>query len=298
MTICALSSVFISAQTLNPVERKEQQNRDKRDENFRRRGDGWRELNDYRPAHVMTAAEAERLEAARESARILARRLEVDPADETQYKAFLKSRKGGIFRLLPDRDCTTNFLVRVDTGCSEFMDGGSAYSFRSKQYFGNASGYLSRPYSDIQFNNGLLESKGFLEQGMMISLGDVPLETVTGPHSAITSLLGIKRASSPAEADRFRGDLDKGIEANGYALAARIDPKLNQTYAMRMIAYKTDGIDLHEQPTAIGYKFYGLNFDKRADLTIVFRIVRVDPDGRLTIAWHELERKKAPTLKF
>jgi hypothetical protein len=45
-------------------------------------------------------------------------------------------------------------------------------------------------------------------------------------------------------------------------------------------------------------KFLSLQYDKRADITVVFRIVRKEPRGDITVIWRELERKNSPKITF
>ncbi len=53
-----------------------------------------------------------------------------------------------------------------------------------------------------------------------------------------------------------------------------------------------------EKTSAGELRFHTLSLDKRADVIIVFRIVRKAEDGTLTIVWKELDRKEAPKIKF
>lgn len=60
------------------------------------------------------------------------------PAEEdlAKYKDFLKQSDTGIFRLLPDYDCESENLVRLDGNCANFVSNAWAYSFRSEHYSG------------------------------------------------------------------------------------------------------------------------------------------------------------------
>ena len=41
-----------------------------------------------------------------------------------------------------------------------------------------------------------------------------------------------------------------------------------------------------------------MNYDKRNDVTVVFRVVEKDANGDLTILWKEISRKNSPEIKL
>ncbi len=47
-----------------------------------------------------------------------------------------------------------------------------------------------------------------------------------------------------------------------------------------------------------GIEYNEMNFDKRNDITVVFRVVEKDPNGDLTILWKEITRKTSPEIKL
>jgi hypothetical protein len=66
----------------------------------------------------------------------------------------------------------------------------------------------------------------------------------------------------------------------------------NTTYALRSIAYQ--GTIMRSIQTLT---YNELDVDKRRDVIVVFRVVKRDADGSVTILWKELSNKNAPKLK-
>jgi hypothetical protein len=51
-------------------------------------------------------------------------------------------------------------------------------------------------------------------------------------------------------------------------------------------------------PRAVqGITYDEFRFDKRRDVTVAFRVIRVHDDGSVTIAWRRLADKKSPSIK-
>jgi hypothetical protein len=93
-------------------------------------------------------------------------------ADTAKYKDFLQQKDTGLFRLFPDFDCQEKNLVRVSGNCADIVPGSWSYSFRRKDY-------SYENFFDISLKDGNLISEGFLSQGILVRLGDVPLDAIT-----------------------------------------------------------------------------------------------------------------------
>lgn len=92
--------------------------------------------------------------------------------DLREYKDFLKQSDTGIFRLLPDFDCESRFTVSIVGDCANFVSGTWHYSFRKKDYFGDG-------LQDIVYKRDTLSAGGLLNQGLLVSLGDISLEDIS-----------------------------------------------------------------------------------------------------------------------
>ncbi|HJS51384.1 MAG TPA: hypothetical protein VJ781_05750 [Pyrinomonadaceae bacterium] len=222
----------------------------------------------------------------------LARRL--DAADHSRYVEFLKADKTGMFKLFPDHDCITKNVVRTDGDCKNFVMASSSFSFRNR-------GYAHPSYHDLGFNNGEIFCNAFFAQGILVSLGDVPIEDVEPKHDpGLKFILDHQPASEPAGARSMAARLKNGIEFGGFTYTSAVRPVENTTYALRSIAYNVaNSLPPVSETTSVNeLRFHTLALDKRADVIIVFRIVRKGADGSLTIVWKEFDRREAPKIKF
>ena len=216
-----------------------------------------------------------------------------NPDDVAANKKLLDQSRTGIFRLFPNSDCETRRQIRVDGNCANHVPGGSSYSFRP--------GALT---PDIHFNNGLLVGEGFFAQSIMTELGDMPILELEA------SAVGFRFLKDFVPAPDFTGARDQyakihgGITSDGKTYSNNALPKLNTTYAIRIIAYRNDNNLLRRMPregTTVDNQvmnFRTVQSDNRFDLLVAFRIIRREADGNLTLVWKELSRKKSPAITF
>lgn len=217
----------------------------------------------------------------------------VNPEDTEKYKKLVAKDGTGIFRLFPNFDCDTQTLIRVDGECTGFVPESSDFSFRAKMY--------SDPkYHDIGFEHDQLVSDAFFSQGILVSLGDVPLDKVTLTDAGLSFLTHFQTAASPAEAKNVAAKLKEGVNAGEFTYSSHVKANDNTTYALRMIAYQFGNSLPPPSPrsTMLELKFLSLSYDERYDTVVAFRIVRREQDGSVTIIWKELGRRDAPKLKF
>jgi hypothetical protein len=221
----------------------------------------------------------------------LARR--VNDADLARYSQFLQSDKTGLFKLFPDYDCVTKNVIRTDGDCKNFIMASSSFSFRTR-------GYIHPYYHDLGFNHGEISSNAFFLQGVFVSLGNVPIENVTPGHEGLKFIYDLKASSEPDGARSMGSRIKSGVESGGFAYSSSVKPAENMTFALRSIAYDLANSlpPVSETTSSSELRFHTLSLDKRADVIVVFRIVRKDEDGSLTIVWKELDRREAPKIKF
>lgn len=154
-----------------------------------------------------------------------------DEEDLIKYENFLKQSKTGIFRLLPDFDCEPKNLIRVDGDCANFVPGTWAYSFRQKDY-SNAD------FHDINFKDNFLISNGFLTQGILVSLGDVPLENVSLTSDGMKYLIDFQPETTRQTALEQSKQIRNSIKSDNYIYSNKAKVEANMTYAMRLVAYR------------------------------------------------------------
>jgi hypothetical protein len=99
---------------------------------------------------------------------------------------------------------------------------------------------------------------------------------------------------------RHAKELRTGVESGGFHYADAVEPKENTTYAMRMIAYRLENTlpPLSPDLPLNELLFHSLALDKRLDIIVVFRLLRTDENGGVTIVWKELDRKESSKIKF
>lgn len=217
----------------------------------------------------------------------------IDVSEVEKYLPLLSQKKAGAFKLFPNWDCLSENLVRLDGECSSFVPQSSDFSFRDV-------GYVDPHYRDLGFERGEMVGTGFFSQGILVSLGDTPIETLGTAHPAVAFLRGVPVAKTPADARAASLNFEKGVQNGGYVYSSHLPPVPGTTYVLRVIAYKLANSlpPPSVKSSMMELRFLSLNVDERSDVTVAFRVVsRGEADG-LTVVWHELSRRNAPKIKF
>lgn len=193
-------------------------------------------------------------------------------SDVAQHQFLLSKNNTGLMRLLPREHFDWEvYKVRKQ---AEMRGGGSYFSFhyRSHQY-----GYGS----DLSYEQGFLKV-GFAgaDYGMLTDLGDTPLESISAEDPRANFLLNYKAARKEKDA---RLEFQKfntirvphgmsGYIVDGVSYQRRVEAVEKHTYLLRSIVYGT------------------------SDLLVAFRVVRINDDGGLTIAWKTLKKYHSTEL--
>jgi hypothetical protein len=227
--------------------------------------------------------------------RLVARLSDSDLPAAAPYKQFLKQSKTGFNTLIKDGVCLDKEAKpsqSAESCLSERLAGrGSHFSFRHK-------GYVFPGWADLGFTKDWLFSAGYLTQSIFVELGDVPIENVNLQSAGVSFLNGFVPAQTLEEADKQRGELEKGVKEGDffYFLAVKAVP--GRTYALRSIAYQGRFVKVFPISGSGGkVKIDLLEGDERKDVTVVFRVVGTDESGNLQIVWKELQAKSSPKLK-
>lgn len=211
-----------------------------------------------------------------------------NPNDFDRYRDLLKKSGTGLTRLMNDAGCDggTNVVVVTDECLKYSMPGGgTSYSFRT-------DGYRIRRLADLTFSEGLLGGKGVLNHSILVSLGNIELENVTLNTSGMKYLISFVPETDFEKARKVDLDLITGITSDGFLYRRSVSAVEGVTFALRSIAYKGKFYRAVD-----GFAYNELDFDKRQDIIVVFRIVRKDPDGSVTILWRVLDRNDSPTVR-
>ena len=175
-----------------------------------------------------------------------------------------------------------------------YLDGSSSYSFRTGNY------YNTGDFSDIRFNGDKLVTRGSIfELGILVSLGDTAVENVTLADAGLESLRDLPPPQDFEAAHDLAARLVRGIKYAGYVYTDGVAPDDNTTYALRSIAYRYPAPNFSAQAISatMAKLSEGLaDNQNRADAIVVFRIVRRDKDGSVTVFWKELKRVAAPMI--
>jgi hypothetical protein len=207
--------------------------------------------------------------------------------DLRKYEQFLEQPKTGIIRLMPDLGCTENInVIKVDEVCLNFIPESPYYSFREKEH-------TIEMLADIRLKSGYFISDGILSQGILVNLGEIDLEKVFGESEGVKFLSNYLPDSQGAEAQKQYVQMTKGVKAGNYVYKKALPIIADATYALRVIAYKGNVFR-----TFRGFRFDLLEGDKRIDLTLAFRVIRLEKDGSVTLLWKEVERKESLRLIF
>lgn len=217
--------------------------------------------------------------------------------DLAQFSEFLKQKNTGMFRLFPDLDCKSKLSVDANDNCAQVTSLSWSYSFIYR-YHGIEDLY------DLRLKDGKLVADGFLSQAIMAPLGDIPLDSVSLNSNGMKFLKEFKPEKKSQKAKAQFTEIANRITVDGYVYGKTVNFNENQTYALRLVDYqlanrnKLDPIDREKIKTKEEEKFYWFQSAKRADKILVFRVIRRDTDGSITILWKELSDKKAPIIVF
>ena len=189
------------------------------------------------------------------------------PADEDRapLKEFLAQPDTGLIRLLP-RELYESEVYKTNRKTLTIRGGGAYFSFaRLTHEYGYGS--------DLELQSGYL-SVGFAgaDYGMMIDLGDVPLDEISTDYPRVLSLLNYAAARDEPQARVEQRQVQLGRIMDGGTYKARLPVNLGSTVLLRSINYGD------------------------SDVLVAFRVVRKDTDGSVIIAWKLLRKFPKPEL--
>jgi hypothetical protein len=217
----------------------------------------------------------------------------VAAVDIETYGGLLKQERTGLFKLFPDLGCISKQVVKVSGECEKFVPLSSHFTFRTNNYGDDI-------YHDIRFKDGKLSSNGFFSQGVITAIGDKAVDGIGLTHPALRFLAAFVPDTDPKSAAAHARGFQGGIDWENFKYSDSVEAGENVTYAMRMIAYRLENTlkPLSAETTTNEMMFLSLPFDKRLDIIVVFRILRRDENGGLTIVWKELARSGASKIKY
>ena len=214
----------------------------------------------------------------------------VEPRRELadKYGEVLRQPGTGLTKLIHDKGCAESTKVIVATAdCLKYtMPGaGSSFSFREETY------RIPR-LADLTFTDNSFQATGILLHGIFVNIGDVPLESVTLLTPGIAYAAEFQPAVEFEKARELDRRLSEGVRHEGFIYRRALFARENATFVLRSIAY---GGKLYRSIRGVTYN--ELDFDKRRDVLVAFRIVEKDAEGNITILWKRLWQKDSPNVR-
>ncbi len=205
--------------------------------------------------------------------------------DAAKFAAFLRQPNTGLTYLTSDKGCSENpNIVVVSADCLRYaMPGaGGSYSFRVADY------RLPR-LADITLKGDSFQSNGVRSHEIFVNLGDLPLEDVGLDTKGLKYIVGFNPEPDFQKAAELDRRLFEGIRQDGFLYKRGVKVEENSTYILRTIAYRGT---FYRSVGGISYN--ELDFDKRKDIIVAFRVVRRNTDGAVTILWKTLSKQDSP----
>jgi hypothetical protein len=214
--------------------------------------------------------------------------VKLDPRVLAKYEEFLKLPHTGLFRFLPDEGCYENQeIVSANEKClNATMPGnGTSFSFRMQNY-------RARRFADLSLSGNNFVATGIFAHGILVKLGELPVESVNSETPGMGYIMNFEPVTDLRAAKEIGAMLTKGVKRDGFSYGQTIPIVENATYAIRSVAYRGQTFR-----TIKGAIFNEIDFDKRADVVVVFKVVERSADGSICILWKEISRKEAPKIK-
>ncbi|MBX7173439.1 MAG: hypothetical protein K1X72_20895 [Pyrinomonadaceae bacterium] len=205
-----------------------------------------------------------------------------------KYAVFLQDSNTGLIKLLNSFDCAKNsqVLVASDNCLNNTMPGaGASYSFRYKNY-------RIPQLADISLVENSFKVTGDWLHGIFVDVGDIALNLVDFKIAGMQYLSNFPPALEFQSAKETDYKLAAGIMNKGLIYKRQLPIRENTTYLLRSIAYRGEVLK-----TVEGFVYNELDYDKRKDVIIAFRVVKQDLDGSVIIAWKLLSSKNSPKIE-
>jgi hypothetical protein len=185
--------------------------------------------------------------------------------DRAAYAEFLKQPDTGLIRLMP-REVFDSETYKDKQKSVTMRGGGAYYSFtRHTHEYGSGSDL------ELDSNNFAVGFAG-AAYGMLVNIGNVPLETVTLEHPGARFMAVYESAGDEPRARVEQERFATGVTVDGFSYKTRLPVAVNTTYLLRSIYYS------------------------ESDVVVAFRAVRKDADGSVIVVWKLLKTYSKPQL--
>lgn len=199
------------------------------------------------------------------------------PELQEQFAEFLELPNTGLIRMYPPGRKRVISVPDLATGRRPgFGRYASLYSFTKAKHGNSLNGYVDPRlgWAELLLINGRFIT-GFNGEalGVLVALGDVPLETVTPETDGVTGLTNITPPADYFEAVSLSRRNRAGFALDKFRYGSSLPVAENTTYVLRSTS------------------------NKRADILVGFRVVRLEENGSLTLLWRKLKVYPKPKWK-
>ena len=197
--------------------------------------------------------------------------------DEERFAGFLQLPQTGLIKLYPPLRRRVISVADLATGRRPGFGGyASLFSFSKEKHGNGLHGYVDPRlgWAELRLlNNRFLTGFTGESLGVLVALGDVPLETVTPETFGVTGLTNILPPTDDFEATSLSRRNRAGFVLERFRYGASLPVAENMTYVLRSTS------------------------NKRADVLVGLRVVRVEDNGTVTVLWRKLRTYPRPSWK-
>jgi hypothetical protein len=197
--------------------------------------------------------------------------------DEEQFAEFLRLPDTGLIKMFPPGRRRVVSSADLTSGRRPgFGFYASLYSFSREKHGNGLHGYVDPRlgWAELRLLNGRFVTGVTGESlGVLVALGNVPLETVTPDTYGVTGLTNIIPPADYYEAASLSRRNRAGFALERFRYGSSLPVSSNMTYVLRSTS------------------------NKRADVLVGFRVVRLNENGSITLIWRKLKVYPKPRWK-
>ena len=203
--------------------------------------------------------------------------LEPAAEDQQHFASFLSLPETGLIKMFPPGRRRVVSITDLATGRRPgFGIYASLYSFSKEKHGHGLHGYVDPRlgWAELRlFNNRFITGFTGESLGVLVALGDVPLESVTPETFGVTGLTNLIPPTDQVEATSLSRRNRAGFVLERFRYGSSLPVAERMTYVLRSTS------------------------NKRADVLVGLRAVRIDEDGSVTLLWRKLKSYPKPAWK-
>ena len=197
--------------------------------------------------------------------------------DEERCESFLRLPETGLIKMFPPGRRRVISVADLATGRRPgFGSYASLYSFSKEKHGNGLHGYVDPRlgWAELRLlNNRFITGFTGESLGVLVALGDVPLETITPETFGVTGLTNILPPTDHFEATSLSRRNRAGFVLERFRYGSSLPVAEATTYVLRSTS------------------------NKRADVLVGLRVIRVDENGSVTLLWRKLKTYPRPDWK-